>query len=119
MLDRVRAIEAELESLMGGVRANIERLGEELGELSRGLGDLSAASFNWTAGEGPGDVRAPEARTDEGLDQEENARLIALDMALDGIPREETDRHLAEHFRLRDREGLLEEIYAEVGQPNA
>ena len=30
----------------------------------------------------------------------EGARLIALNMALNGTPREETDRYLAENFEL-------------------
>ncbi len=47
--------------------------------------------------------------------EDEGARLIALNMALDGRPREETDRYLAENFRLSDRRGLLDEVYASVG----
>ncbi len=45
----------------------------------------------------------------------EGARLIALNMALNGTPREETDRYLAENFDLDDRDGLLDEVYARVG----
>jgi DivIVA domain-containing protein len=45
----------------------------------------------------------------------EGARLIALNMALNGQSREETDRYLAENFELDDREGLLDEVYARVG----
>jgi hypothetical protein len=45
----------------------------------------------------------------------EGARLIALNMALNGTPREETDRYLAENFDLSDREALLDEVYARVG----
>jgi DivIVA domain-containing protein len=44
----------------------------------------------------------------------EGARLIALNMALNGTPREETDRYLAENFQLPDREALLEEVYESV-----
>jgi len=47
--------------------------------------------------------------------EDEGARLIALNMALDGRPREETDRYLAENFRLSDRRGLLDEVYDSVG----
>jgi cell division septum initiation protein DivIVA len=49
-----------------------------------------------------------------GADDTEGARLIALNMALNGTPREETDRYLAENFRLTDRRGLLDEVYASV-----
>jgi hypothetical protein len=35
-------------------------------------------------------------------------------MALNGTPREETDRYLADHFELDDRGQLLDEVYASV-----
>jgi F0F1-type ATP synthase membrane subunit b/b' len=44
----------------------------------------------------------------------EGARLVALNMALDGTPREEADLYLAENFDLSDRAGLLDEVYATV-----
>jgi DivIVA domain-containing protein len=66
---------------------------------------------------------APEQRAEAaaaatggaGSDEDvEGARLIALNMALNGTPREETDRYLAENFDLSDRSGLLDEVYASV-----
>jgi DivIVA domain-containing protein len=50
----------------------------------------------------------------DGDDDTEGARLIALNMALNGTPREETDRYLAENFQLADRRGLLDEVYSSV-----
>jgi DivIVA domain-containing protein len=47
-------------------------------------------------------------------DDTEGARLIALNMALNGTPREETDRYLADNFQLADRSALLDEVYASV-----
>ena len=47
-------------------------------------------------------------------DDAEGARLIALNMALNGTPREETARYLSENFSLSDRDGLLDEVYASV-----
>jgi len=44
----------------------------------------------------------------------EGARLIALNMALNGQSRAETDRYLAENFDLGDRAALLDEVYATV-----
>jgi DivIVA domain-containing protein len=44
----------------------------------------------------------------------EGARLIALNMALNGTPREETERYLAENYDLADRQRLLDEVYASV-----
>lgn len=43
------------------------------------------------------------------------ARIVALDMALSGTPRDETDRFIAEHYDLRDRAALLDEVYAAAG----
>jgi DivIVA domain-containing protein len=44
----------------------------------------------------------------------EGARLVALNMALNGTSRDETDRYLAENFDLADRTALLDEVYATV-----
>jgi cell division septum initiation protein DivIVA len=44
----------------------------------------------------------------------EGARLIALNMALNGTPRDETARYLSENFQLADVGGLLDEVYASV-----
>ncbi len=44
----------------------------------------------------------------------EGARLIALNMALNGTSREQTDRYLTENFELSDRARLLDEVYASV-----
>lgn len=60
-------------------------------------------------------ARAGERGIDEeGEDDTEGARLIALNMALNGTSREETDRYLAENFSLRNREELLDEVYASI-----
>ena len=60
---------------------------------------------------------APAATGDNGGEggDVEGARLIALNMALNGQSREETDRYLAENFDLPDRAGLLDEVYESVG----
>jgi len=71
-----------------------------------------------TADDGPAPATAVEDTATEdladGSDDTEGARLIALNMALNGTPREETDRYLADNFRLPDRRGLLDEVYASV-----
>jgi hypothetical protein len=67
------------------------------------------------AGEIPSDMpvaHASPARINGGDD--DGARLIALNMALNGTPREETDRYLEENFKLTDRRGLLDEVYSSV-----
>ena len=71
------------------------------------------------AAPGP-DEPAADAASDEaeavagGEDDAEGARLIALNMALNGTPREETAKYLSENFALRDRDELLDEVYASV-----
>jgi DivIVA domain-containing protein len=56
------------------------------------------------------------AATRHGADAE-NARVVALSMALGGTPRAETERYLAANYGgLPDREGLLDEVYASVGR---
>ncbi|MEO8967531.1 MAG: DivIVA domain-containing protein [Solirubrobacteraceae bacterium] len=47
-------------------------------------------------------------------DDAEGARLIALNMALNGTPRDETARYLSENFELANSDGLLDEVYASV-----
>ena len=47
---------------------------------------------------------------------EEGARLIALNMALNGTPREETERYLADNFNLTDSQELLDDVYQRAGQ---
>jgi hypothetical protein len=44
----------------------------------------------------------------------DGARLVALNMALGGESREQTDRYLAASFQLSDRAKLLDEVYAAV-----
>jgi len=58
------------------------------------------------------EVAADEAAAAE--EDVEGARLIALNMALNGQSRAETDRYLTENFDLSDREALLDEVYATV-----
>jgi DivIVA domain-containing protein len=43
------------------------------------------------------------------------ARIVALDMALSGTSREDTDRYLADNYDLPDRAALLDEVYAAAG----
>jgi DivIVA domain-containing protein len=45
----------------------------------------------------------------------EGARLIALNMALNGTPREETASYLSQNFDIADQDALLDEVYARAG----
>ena len=55
------------------------------------------------------EAEAEPAASGEGA---EGARLIALNMALNGTPREETARYLEENFDLDNQDAILDEVYA-------
>ena len=63
----------------------------------------------------PDPSQAPAASADARPEDEEAARIVALDMALGGTPREETERYLAEHYALADPGALLDDVYALAG----
>jgi DivIVA domain-containing protein len=73
--------------------------------------DVAARAVDAEPDEAPADE---PAKADRG-DDSEGARLIALNMALNGSPREETDSYLAKHFSLDDRDTMLDEVYARIG----
>jgi DivIVA domain-containing protein len=64
--------------------------------------------------EEPEPAPAAQESPTQTTDDIEGARLIALNMALNGTPRDEVDRYLAENFNLSDRASLIEEVYASV-----
>jgi hypothetical protein len=59
------------------------------------------------------DPEAP-AGTTEGNGDLDSARLVALNMALNGESREDTARYLAENYELADQRRLVDEVYAAV-----
>jgi vacuolar-type H+-ATPase subunit H len=44
------------------------------------------------------------------------ARLVAMNMALEGASREDVDRRLAEEFQVDDRNALLDDVFSRVGK---
>ena len=166
MLQRVDAMESELNGLVESLRTGANRLTADLSLLEGGMGDLYDAAGRGEAGapaapaaprvvesvplaavpdapvqadaadgqeESLFEADEPEAGEElavadtaeaapapapaaaEGDDGDaEGARLVALNMALNGTSREETDRYLADNFDLSDRAALLDEVYATV-----
>ena len=145
MLERIDAMESELNALIESLRTGSNRLNADLQVLEGNLTAVKNAVVprpqfepeqpaarrpepaparvpepfeevaqvtGAAAGEVLTEAAAPAARTNGGDD--DGARLIALNMALNGTPREETDRYLAENFKLTDRRGLLDDVYASV-----
>jgi DivIVA protein len=137
MLQRVDAMESELSALVESLRTGANRLNADLSLLSGNMGELyAAAGSSSQAAAGPAaevvveeivvaaiepappgdaDAHAPgEPVVAAGAEDIEGARLIALNMALNGQSRAETDRYLAENFDLSDRSALLDEVYSTV-----
>jgi hypothetical protein len=73
----------------------------------------AADSSGWEATAEHASPAAPEPAAAVS-DDTEGARLIALNMALNGTPRDETARYLGENFQLPDRDGLLDEVYSSI-----
>ena len=71
------------------------------------------------AGE-PAEDEEPEAAAEAappvaGADEDvESARLVALNMALNGDSRDQVDKYLADNYDLSDRSALLDDVYATV-----
>lgn len=59
------------------------------------------------------DPEAPQAPQAANGDLD-GARLIALNMALNGDSREDAERYLAENFQLADRQKLIDEVFAAI-----
>ena len=142
-LERARAVTERLSARAGEIERALEQLAQtvrdELSALKADLEELRAV------GEGVGEARAappaaaapaadapaapapdPPAEAEPSHspagppaasgDGHEGARVIALNMALNGASREETARYLDENFELDDPEALLDEVYARVGR---
>jgi len=73
----------------------------------------SGVEAQGSSANGPSAQPAPP----EGLapqDSDYDARLVALNMALNGDSREETDRYIAENYEVADRQKLLDEVFAAI-----
>jgi DivIVA domain-containing protein len=136
LLERIGAMHDELGALMDRMREEAGRLSTELRSLERDVGEIGAAPETGAEavrdadpvvevpapepaaaaaaadGEPPANgTPSPDARPED----EEDARIVALDMALAGTPREETERYLADHYALADPGALLDDVYALAG----
>jgi DivIVA domain-containing protein len=121
LLERLGTLEEELGTLMGRLREDAGRLSAELRSLERDVGEVAMVpglavpelELEPEPAAKPGPVLVDiEPAKDERVDDDEAARLVALDMALGGTPREETARYLAEHYALADPDKLLDDVYA-------
>ena len=108
-----------LVELVAKVRADLDALEARLKGLEEGEAPKTvetnpvAAAPKAPAAAKPKPAAVAAAPEPAGEDTE-GARLIALNMALNGEPREDTDKYLKENFDLADRTALLDEVYASV-----
>jgi hypothetical protein len=118
---RADEIEKALQGLADSVREELSALKADLEELRAVKEGIGAAPAGAEAEPEPHPEPEPDREPvvedstppvqGEGV---EGARVIALNMALNGSTREETARYLSENFQLDDPEALLDEVYARV-----
>lgn len=126
LLARAHAVESELDALqaeLAAMRSELTRAESAHAEVyppdQAAPEEPSSAQPEETGAEPPpapaASPEAPAPQLDgppgEGV---EGARLVALNMALNGTPRDETARYLDENFALDDRDRVLDEAYARV-----
>ena len=122
--ERIEQMERDMTQLVIDLRGGADRLRGDLDGLQAGTDELSTraprgaaararasarARAGARAGRAPGRPREPKNGDSAA------ARIVALDMALSGTSREDTDRYLAENYDLPDRAALLDEVYAAAG----
>jgi DivIVA domain-containing protein len=134
LLQRVESMDGEAGALVDSLRTGAGRLSADLAAAEQNMGELyDAASGGGTSpmvaaavteakpAPAPDPPVAPlpppplpsepPAAPNGDFD---GARLIALNMALNGDSREDVGRYLADNFDLADREKLVEEVYAAI-----
>jgi DivIVA domain-containing protein len=138
--ERIEQMERDMTQLVIDLREGADRLRGDLDALQAGTDALSSARGAAPAASAPAPVEPPPAEpravaptpeppaaapeppapepaaTPEPKNGDSAAaRIVALDMALSGTSREDTDRYLAENYDLPDRAALLDEVYAAAG----
>ena len=144
LLERVGSMDAEVNALVASLRAGAGRLAADLSAVEASMGELYGAASGRNAElepEPPAPAPAQggfETALDSALAAPaappppmqpavepvaeapatggdlDGARLVALNMALNGESRTDTERYLAENFELPDRLKLIDEVYAAI-----
>lgn len=89
------------------VTDDLKRLVDAAESLERQAGELRAALAELAQQAPDPEPEAPEPEADDS-----EARIVAYSMVLDGKPREEVARHLADELGLADSDALLDDLYA-------
>jgi DivIVA domain-containing protein len=113
---RVETLDGEVNALALSLRA-VE--GVPLAPISspaptQPLGAESAPALPVAPVAAPAQPASPAPARAAGGNDLDGARLVALNMALNGESREQADRYLAENFELADPKKLLDEVYSAV-----
>ncbi|HYM56462.1 MAG TPA: DivIVA domain-containing protein [Solirubrobacteraceae bacterium] len=122
LLERIGALHDELGGVTERLRESASRLAIDLRSLERDVAAVGSPAAERAAVAPEPATVAPVVEEHEpkhepsGAEDEEAARLVALDMALGGTPREETERYLAQHYVLPEADRLLDDVYARAGQ---
>jgi cell division septum initiation protein DivIVA len=115
-------VRGDVQALLGSIREAVDRLAADLGRLEQRLGEPGpqAEEPEVAVAEEPDITLAEEAVV--GLDEPhtggaelEAARLVALNMALDGASRDDVAEYLRENHRVSDPGPLLDEVFASIG----
>jgi DivIVA domain-containing protein len=106
LLEALRGLQADVRGMSGAPAPAEEDHAAAAPAAIEPAIDEPAASFEEAAFDEPATGREPD---------EAGARLIALNMALAGTPRDETARYLAEHYELEDADALLDDVYRRAG----
>jgi DivIVA domain-containing protein len=145
LLDRIEAMDRELATMLEGLRSGTQRVSADLsllqgsveevrdtppgpgsaGPAERGAATSAPLPAPATVAEpepergspaepGPQPAGEPDAEAAPG--EHDGARMVALNMALNGVAREETERHLEQNFDVEDVARLLDDVYARAGQ---
>jgi DivIVA domain-containing protein len=132
MMQRLESMQSELSTLTDSLKTGANRLNADLQLLDGNFDEvrdaIDARGHFEIEAEPPGageydKFEAEPANKPDGVEAElspdadgdiEGARLIALNMVLNGTSREEADSYLADNFELSDRAQLLDEVFASV-----
>lgn len=121
LASQVQSMDGEVDALLKRLRAAGDRLANDLpvlGSSSAGAGGPSSSPEPVAESTEPPEpappiavAQEPESAQAEDLD---GARLVALNMALNGESRQDTESYLSQHFGLSESAQLLDEVYAAI-----
>ena len=116
LVELVAKVRADLDALEGrlkGLEGEAPAQSEPVAAAPKAPAKAAAKAPEPAKPQAPEPAATPAKAADG--DEAESARLIALNMALNGEPREVTDQYLADNYDLSDRAALLDEVYDSVG----